>query len=222
MRQSYPITGRENRAVSGSGPAGSPASVTMTGLLRGLLWVGVGVLGAVGLLSFAGPLLVLGSVAAVAGGILGHALASRRGAARGRIARRLPAPSAGRGAAAGAVSVPVVAGLVTLIGPLVVPLGFLAVCLAVTAAAWRATSEERPSGPGPDPAELQTMTTAELCRQWRGSSTLLATARGAGELGRVAQRRAALLEEIERRDPDGFRRWMDGDALAGDPAFYLA
>lgn len=193
----------------------------MTGLLRGLLWVGVGVLGAVGLLSFAGPLLVLGSVAAVAGGVLGHALASRRGA-RGRIARWLPAPSAGRGAAAGAVTVLVVGGLVTLIGPLVVPLGFLAVCFAVTAAAWRATSQGRPAGPGADPAELQTMTKAELCRQWRRSSALLAAAGGAGELGQVAQRRAALLEEIERRDPEGFRRWMDGDALAGDPAFYLA
>jgi hypothetical protein len=66
--------------------------------------------------------------------------------------------------------------------------------------------------------------TGELCLAWRRSYRVLhdlppGTEHLAGELVRA---RAALLDELERRDPAGFARWLDTGARAGsDPARFL-
>jgi hypothetical protein len=66
------------------------------------------------------------------------------------------------------------------------------------------------------------MATEELCVAWRRSyhQLVLATDEPARRL--VVQRRQDFLDEIERRDGLGFRRWLDSGARAGgDPGPYL-
>jgi len=66
------------------------------------------------------------------------------------------------------------------------------------------------------------MGTEELCMAWRRSyyQLVLATDEPARRL--VVQRRQDFLDEIERRDGRGFRRWLDSGARAGgDPGPYL-
>jgi hypothetical protein len=65
--------------------------------------------------------------------------------------------------------------------------------------------------------------TADLCAAWRRSyyQLVLATDEPARRL--VVQRRQELLDELERRDGRGFRRWLDSGARAGgDPGPYLS
>lgn len=70
---------------------------------------------------------------------------------------------------------------------------------------------------------IAAMSTTELCTKWRRSYWLLrelpssSPARPA-----VVEIRGLLLTELERRDPDGFSRWLDTDPRAGsDPRQYL-
>jgi len=65
--------------------------------------------------------------------------------------------------------------------------------------------------------------TEELCLVWRRSGE---RARGVPdddpERGQLAAVRQLLLDEMERRDPAGFRRWLAGGAMAGtDPLPFL-
>jgi hypothetical protein len=42
------------------------------------------------------------------------------------------------------------------------------------------------------------------------------------QLDRVGEQRRAYLDEMARRDPEGFHRWLDSGArAAGDPSRYL-
>jgi hypothetical protein len=60
-----------------------------------------------------------------------------------------------------------------------------------------------------------------LCTGWRRSYFQLLVARDTADRPRLVQRRQDYLDEIERRDPRGFRRWLAGDARAGgDPRPY--
>lgn len=75
----------------------------------------------------------------------------------------------------------------------------------------------RPSAPAC--AELST---AELVLAWRVSSTSLLRARTPSAANAVVVRRQCYLDELERRDPDGVRRWLDSGAPApSDPSAYL-
>ena len=68
------------------------------------------------------------------------------------------------------------------------------------------------------PGELST---PELCLAWRRYFVLLDVPAGPGrcEIVRIWER---LLDEIERRDRDGFIRWLETGARAGsDPSRYL-
>lgn len=67
------------------------------------------------------------------------------------------------------------------------------------------------------------MSDDELCRAWQASFTLLQRAGSPADLSLVAARRAGYLDEIQRRDPDGFQRWMASGARAGsDPRRFLS
>jgi hypothetical protein len=61
-----------------------------------------------------------------------------------------------------------------------------------------------------------------LCRAWRVSFVLLQNARTPEALEHVAQLRRRYLDELARRHPEGFRRWIDdGARAAGDPSRYV-
>ena len=66
------------------------------------------------------------------------------------------------------------------------------------------------------------LSTPELVLMWRVSYTQLENARSHRARCRVVARRQACLDELERRDPTGFRRWLAaGPRAAGDPSRYL-
>lgn len=78
----------------------------------------------------------------------------------------------------------------------------------------------RPTWWAPSTAE---MTDAQLCRAWRASFTALQHSRHPTELTALVDARAGYLDEIERRHPDGFGRWMASGALAAsDPGRYVS
>jgi hypothetical protein len=67
------------------------------------------------------------------------------------------------------------------------------------------------------------MGTEELCVAWRHSYHQLVLAADEPARRQVVQRRQDFLDEIERRDGRGFRRWLDSGARAGgDPGPYLS
>lgn len=69
---------------------------------------------------------------------------------------------------------------------------------------------------------VSALPTAELGREWLRTTALLAGRLGSGVLGSVARRRRETLDELERRDPAGFARWMAGGPAPGsDPAAYV-
>ena len=118
-----------------------------------------------------------------------------------------------------------------------------AVCTAVMAGRWRrhpvsradAVAAAAPTvAPGPGPRDgvrivrpgawqLDQRPMAELIGAWRHSFLLLSTAAGDPfRLAQVSDQRRAYLDEMARRDPEGFQRWIDsGVRAAGDPSRYL-
>lgn len=135
----------------------------------------------------------------------------------------------------------VLAGLVVLLGP---SAPVLVLLVAGAAIAWRvhagrnriADSDDerghhqrgapRPAlrvvPAVPAPATLAEVPTAELCRAWRVSYLTVATTRDPDVREQVATARRHNLDELERRDPASFWRWIDSGArAASDPARYI-
>lgn len=83
------------------------------------------------------------------------------------------------------------------------------------------TSPAAPNQPAPAP-RYTSLSDAELCWRWRTSfNALLHTTSVAGRL-RLIETRSALLDELARRDPEGFGRWISSGArAASDPARFL-
>jgi hypothetical protein len=154
-------------------------------------------------------MVIIGLVVAVLAGAGGLAMALV--SASGEPGRRIPAVVA-RWSAWGGFSVLVIAGAVTVLGAAAVPL----VLVGIAAAAWIARHRlppirtARPGGrsvgAAPDTA-LGELTNAQLGWAWSSSHARIARVRDASELCRVAELRRRQLDEIERRDPAGFRRW---------------
>jgi hypothetical protein len=66
------------------------------------------------------------------------------------------------------------------------------------------------------------LSTPALLQAWRASLLSLARARTATAKAAVVARRRAYLDELESRDPEGVRRWLDsGAGPGGDPSRYL-
>lgn len=66
------------------------------------------------------------------------------------------------------------------------------------------------------------MTTAELVLAWRMSFNSLLRAQTTAATSEIVARRAQYLDELERRDPDGMRRWLDSGArAASDPSRFI-
>ncbi|MGH3386606.1 MAG: hypothetical protein ACRDO1_18660 [Nocardioidaceae bacterium] len=89
--------------------------------------------------------------------------------------------------------------------------------------------EGRPRAPEPEPASTAARTSAAaelsddgLCLAWRISYTALQRPLSLANRARLVQARQEYLDEIERRNPDGLRAWLDSGArAAGDPSSFL-
>ena len=204
-------------------------------VLLGVALVGGGALAVAGGLALRGPGLIGVGLAAMlaactAAGIAREAPARMRGSA-------LEAAVWAAGCTAGVVLV--VAGIVTLAGDaaavLAVAAGlvaFLVVRVVRGRAARRARGAAGRGQTPPDPAPpahvdqfllpVTALTTRALGDEW-----LRTTAALAGRLAPAAQqtlvaRREEALDELERRDPDGFARWLAAGATAeSDPADFV-
>ncbi len=127
-----------------------------------------------------------------------------------------------RCAAIGLFSVLALAGLATVLGPVVVPV----VLLGLGAVGWyRWRRPDRPGDTGAGPAagaELTNLSDAQLGREWRLSHALLAQAHTSTELDWLCALRRRQLDEMERRNPTGFQRWIgSGCWVTGDSAPFL-
>lgn len=79
----------------------------------------------------------------------------------------------------------------------------------------RATAAERTS-------PVSGLPTSALGREWLRTSAVLAGRLGPAERQSLVRRRAETLDELERRDPAGFARWLAGGPAPGsDPAAYV-
>ena len=66
---------------------------------------------------------------------------------------------------------------------------------------------------------VSTLSTEALGREWVRTTTALAGPLDAGTREAIVVRRQQTLDELERRDPDGFARWLSGVPLPGsDPS----
>lgn len=77
----------------------------------------------------------------------------------------------------------------------------------------------QPRAAAPIPAAL---TTAQLCLAWQYSYFTLIDLPADGQRTAVVRLREQLLDELERRDPAGFTRWIDAGARpGGDPGRFV-
>jgi len=198
-----------------------------------------------GALLSAGALAVVGGLAVGGPGLVGTGLAAAlAGCTAAGIAREAPARTRGSaleaavwaaGWTAGVVLV--VAGVSTVAGGAVAAVVVLAV-LAVVALRWGRGQRRRttpsagevvrlPVGPAHAglPVDTRMLPVSALSTRALGEEWLRTTAALAGRLSPVARaslvgRREETLDELERRDPDGFARWL-ANGPGSDPAEYV-
>jgi hypothetical protein len=66
---------------------------------------------------------------------------------------------------------------------------------------------------------VSSLSTEALGREWVRTTTALGGPLDAGTREAIVERRRQTLDELERRDPDGFARWLSGVPLPGsDPS----
>jgi len=191
---------------------------------------------------------VLASPGAVVGwvvvGVLGGAMATalRRQDTRDGAVPATTGPGRRTGLRAGAATCAgglVLTGVVRLLGP---ASGIVILTLLLLAAplAWpwlrrryglpaargnRAAGcpEVVPASESPPPLTFEALSTPELCLAWRRSYLALLDATSYPARCDIVHLRECLLDELERRDRDGFTRWLDTGARAGsDPGRYLS
>ncbi|WP_448614339.1 hypothetical protein [Modestobacter sp. URMC 112] len=79
-----------------------------------------------------------------------------------------------------------------------------------------------PDTPRPALPPVATASVEELGREWQRTATVLETVVDPVIRGQVVRRRGEVLDELERRDPAGFARWLvSGASVDGSPARYL-
>lgn len=72
------------------------------------------------------------------------------------------------------------------------------------------------------PRQACTMATQDLCHAWRVSYVRLQRARSETVRARIVAARQTYLDELARRNPDGFEAWLQAGArAASDPARFL-
>jgi hypothetical protein len=203
-----------------------------------------GVVAVVGGLALRGPEIVAVGIAGVLAGCMAAGIA--REVPPGSRSRSTLEAAAIFGAATVGVLL-LVAGIAALAGGAVAALAVGGVLLGALVA--RLARARRPvAGPAPDrtagrpphpsavrplrpegsaePAgvlpPVAALTTAELGEEWMRTSAILAGRLDAGARAALVARREEALDELERRDPAGFARWLTaGPTLSSDPAGYV-
>jgi len=149
-------------------------------------------------------------------------------------------PRTGAGLAAGGITAAggfVLVGLVTLLGPAAGVVIVTLMLVAVPVAWWwwlqqrpgqrtdgtvAATCHEELPTVAPPPAP-EALATAQLCLAWPRSYVALLDLPPGPAHDEIVRLRECLLDELERRDRDGFSRWLHTGARAGsDPGRYLS
>ena len=93
---------------------------------------------------------------------------------------------------------------------------------AATAPAAPTDTSMTPVAAQPPRSRLDQMSTFELCAAWRRSYWALLDEPDGKCRGAIVHQRQTMLDELERRDADGFGRWLEAGARAGsDPGRYL-
>jgi hypothetical protein len=94
-------------------------------------------------------------------------------------------------------------------------------CADCTVAATR--HEELPTVAPPPPPAPEALATAQLCLAWQRSYFALLDLPPGPAHDEIVRVRERLLDELERRDRDGFTRWLQTGPRAGsNPGHYLA
>ncbi len=186
-------------------------------LLLGLGAVVGAVLAVVGGLALRPPGLVAVGLAAVVSACLAAGVARESRPGKPVVAE-----------AAWKAGVATVAVLVVLSGTAVLGGAVLTLLVVGTAAGawtvnWLVRSRPAAVAPSRQPASplppVSSLSTGDLGREWVRTTTALAGPLDAGTREAIVVRRQQTLDELERRDPDGFARWLSGLPLAGsDPS----
>lgn len=209
----------------------SGMAAAMMRIARLGVWVLVATFALLGLVT-AGPTVVVLTVLAFVAGGVGVAAWTREHPSRASGApwRTVAAYAAGAG-----VGMLALAGLVVAAGVGVLTAAPALIVLAVwlrrrrTPQASARTSAQAPAAatasttaPMPMPVPLTALTNGELARRWQSSYVDLAKVRDGAGLERLCVERRRQLDEIERRDPAGFGRWIrSGYWVRGDSAPFL-
>jgi hypothetical protein len=213
-----------------------PARGPLFRFLLGLVLACAAVVAVVGGIALRGP----GLVAVCVSGALAGCIAAGVAREAPGPARRSIVEAAGQAAAITIGALLVVSGTAVLAG------GALALLLVgVLVAGWAAlrwfrdrqaaaggAAPEAPTAPvvrpvpgpsWPSPAAAVTgLPTAALGEEWLRTGAALQGALAPAARQRIVSRRAQVLDELERRDPAGFARWLAAGPLhGGDPAGFV-
>ena len=85
---------------------------------------------------------------------------------------------------------------------------------------WRSPKELEGLTPERIRSLVRRLDVAGLCRAWRSSHALLGEVHDVEARSKVVLLRQEYLDEMERRDAEGFQRWLEASA-AGDPETFL-
>jgi len=191
----------------------SPAVIK---IVRVGTWTLIGILAVLGLLT-AGTAVVLPALVAIGvGAVVGWALASRHSVWM----------AAGLACACGA-GVLAIAGLAVLAGPatVVAAPAVIAPLLWTSRAHTRTRTRTRAAAApvaAQAPSSLANLSNAQLAREWHASYNALAMARDLPSMELICALRRRQLDEIERRAPGDFQRWISsGSWVRGDSAPFL-
>ena len=179
----------------------------VTAIVRVGTWTIIGAFAVLGLLTTGAAIVVPAAVAAAVGAVVGWSLGKRSA----WVALSL--------AAAGGAGVLAIAGLALLAGSATfVAAPALVVPLVLTHRARRPAQQVAVE----DLSVLGNLTNAQLAREWHSSYIALAMARDPRSLEMICGLRRRQLDEIERRAPGGFQRWIEsGTWVRGDSAPFL-
>jgi hypothetical protein len=187
------------------------------------------VLAAVGGVSLGGAGLIAVALVAVVAACLGAGIARENG---GPDPRQASVDAAWRTAVGTVAALLLISGCVVLVGAALTVLATACVLgLLLLRWAFRSARADHQAAasvtamplPGSDRRWVRALTVQALGQEWVRSSAALARVRDPSTRQELVRRRQEALDELERRDPAGFARWLAGGATVdSDPAEHIS